>query len=74
MFEFPMQVFSVEKLGGNNVRVYWPTISTGFLLEQSLTVTGAWSQVSFPYSTNATQISITVPAPGGNKFYRLRKP
>ena len=43
------------------------------MLDQSLTVTGAWSQVSFPYTTNATDISVNVPAPTGNKFYRLRK-
>ena len=59
---------------GSAVRVYWLTNATGFVLDQSLTVTGAWSQVAFPYSTNATEISITVPSPTGNKFYRLRKP
>jgi hypothetical protein len=64
---------SVQPLGGG-VRVYWPTEPTGFVLDQSLTVTGAWSQVNFPYVTNATDISITVPVPAGNKFYRLRKP
>lgn len=59
---------------GADVRVFWPLPGTGFVLDQSLTVTGAWSQVSFPYTTNATDISITVPAQAGNKFYRLRKP
>ena len=66
-------LLSVERLG-SAVRVYWPLPATGFLLDQSLTVTGAWSQVSFPYTTNATDISITVPSPTGNKFYRLRQP
>ena len=66
-------LLSVERLG-SAVRVYWPLPATGFLLDQSLVVTGAWSQVSFPYTTNSTHISITVPAPTGNKFYRLRKP
>ena len=59
---------------GNSVRVYWPSNATDFVLDQSLTVTGTWSQVNFPYATNASEISITVPAPSGNKFYRLRKP
>ena len=59
---------------GSDVRIYWPTNATGFLLDQSLAVTGAWSQAAFPYSTNATEISITVPSPAGNKFYRLRQP
>ena len=66
-------LLTIEPLGGA-VSVYWPLAATGFVLDQSLAVTGAWSQVSFPYTTKATQISITVPAPAGNKFYRLRKP
>ena len=66
-------LLSVEQVG-NAVRIYWLRPATGFVLDQSLTVTGAWSQVAFPYTTNATQISITVPAPAGNKFYRLRQP
>jgi len=36
-------------------------------------LTGAWSQVSFPYATNATGIGISTPSPAGNRFYRLRK-
>lgn len=59
---------------GANVRVLWPLPATGFVLDQSLNATGEWSQVSFPYATNATDISISAPAPTGNKFYRLRKP
>src|SRR5436305_10351087 len=34
---------------GSAVRVYWPLSATDFILDQSLTVTGTWSQVSFPY-------------------------
>ncbi len=66
-------LLSVERLGGT-VRVFWPKPATDFVLDQSLTATGAWSQVSFPYTTNAADISITVPSPAGNKFYRLRLP
>jgi hypothetical protein len=63
----------VERQGAG-FRVFWPLSGTGFVLDQSLTVTGAWSQLSFPYTTNATDISVSVPTPTGNKFYRLRKP
>jgi hypothetical protein len=66
-------LLAAEQLGGGNVRVFWPLPATGFVLDQSLTVTGTWSQVAFPYATNATHISITVPAVG-DRFYRLRKP
>jgi hypothetical protein len=66
-------LLSVERQGGA-VRIFWPLSATGFVLDQSPTVTGAWSQVSFPYVTNATGISFTAPTPTGNRVYRLRKP
>lgn len=65
-------LLSIERTSGV-VRIFWPLSTTGFVLDQSLTATGAWSQVTFPYTTNATDISITVPAPDGTQFYRLRK-
>ena len=68
-----------QSLVGGNVRIFWPLPATGFVLEQTLALTNApatnvWSQVPFPYATNATEISITVAAPAGKKFYRLRSP
>lgn len=54
--------------------VSWPVTATGFVLDQSLTPTGGWSQVALPYATNANVISVTPAAPIGNRFYRLRKP
>ena len=64
---------------GGSVRVFWPLPATAFLLEQASVLSNtppgtAWSQVGYPYQTNATHISITVPASPGNKYYRLRKP
>jgi len=47
--------------------------ATGFVLDQSPTIAGGWSLVTFPYTTNANSISISTPAPTGRKFYRLRK-
>ena len=68
-----------QSLAGGNVRIFWPLPATGFVLEQTFALTNApatnaWSQVPFPYATNATEISITVAAPAGKKFYRLRNP
>ena len=68
---------AVERIG-TSVRVFWPAPATGFVLDQTaaLATTPAatvWAQVPFPYSTNATHVSITVPAPMGTKFYRLRQ-
>ena len=65
-------MLSVERQGAG-VRVFWPLPATDFVLDQSPAVTGAWSPVAFPYTTNANSISISVPAPTGHQFYRLRK-
>ena len=66
-------LLSIERQA-DAVRVYWPNPSTGFILDQSPTVTGAWSQVAFPYATNTSDVSVTVNVPTGIRFYRLRKP
>lgn len=67
---------SIGQAGGA-VTVSWSLPATGWVLEQTATLTGAtipWSPVpAAQYQTNATHISITVPAPVGNRFYRLRK-
>jgi hypothetical protein len=57
--------------------VSWPLSATGFVLDQTTTLSGLpipWTTVSPPYASNATHYFITVPAPAGNRFYRLRKP
>jgi hypothetical protein len=63
----------------SGVRIFWPLPATGFVLEQTASLvsppaTNSWTQVPFPYQTNATDISVTVTSPTGNKFYRLHKP
>jgi hypothetical protein len=61
------------------VSVTWPQPAEGWLLDQTIVLTTppaaiSWSPVGFPYQTNNGVISITVPAPAGNRYYRLRKP
>ena len=68
-----------ELLPGGSVRIFWPLPATGFVLDQTTALASppaaiSWSQVAFPYATNATHISITVPPGVGSKFYRLRHP
>lgn len=69
----PVPVLSIERLG-EDVRVFWPRSAIDFGLDESSAIGGAWSPVAFPYDTNATEISISIPAPTGSRFYRLRKP
>ena len=71
-------LLSVETLPNGTVRVFWPSSATGFVLDQATALTVAsptsWSSVSFPYQTNASQISITTAPSPAQKYYRLRKP
>ena len=71
-------LLSIERTNGS-VRVFWPLPATDFVLDQTTALvsppaTNSWTQVPFAYQTNAADISVTVPAPTGNKFYRLRRP
>lgn len=68
-----LPVLSIERLG-EDVRVFWPLSAIGFVLVECSTISGVWSPVAFPYDTNAADISISIPAPTGSRFYRLRKP
>jgi hypothetical protein len=71
----PGPLLSIEFAAGS-VRVFWPRPSTGFVLDYTTDLIDpantVWSEVPFPYNTNATHISISVPMPSGKTFYRLR--
>lgn len=73
----PPPPLAIEHSAGA-VRVFWPAPATGCVLEEVSALNAspvtAWTQVPFPYQTNATHISVTVPMPAASKFYRLRKP
>jgi hypothetical protein len=62
-----------------SVIVSWPRAADSFVLDETLALAPppaatAWSQIpTATYRTNATSILITLPAPVGHKFYRLRK-
>ena len=67
---------SITRTNGSVVISWPPSDSWGWVLEHTnrlTSATNAWPQVPLPYQTNATQIFITVPAPAGNGYYRLRK-
>lgn len=59
---------------GGNVTLSWTNLASAFLLEQSQTATGSWSQVPFPYVTNGGAISRSVGVSATNGFFRLRQP
>ena len=71
-------LLAIERLSNGSVRIFWDRPATGFLLdEQGLAGNGTpipWTPVTLSYQTNATHISITVPAPTGSRVFRLHKP
>ena len=72
-------LLSVTNSSGTVV-VSWPRPADGFVLDQTMALASppaaiSWSPVAVgTYQTNATHIFISLPAPVGNKYYRLRKP
>ena len=58
--------------------ISWLNSYSGWVLDSSTTLAGnppTWNQVSaMQYQTNSTAIFISVAAPSGATFYRLRKP
>ena len=60
---------------GANVIISWPSPSTGFALQETTDlVAGVWSYVVQVPSDNGTTKSVTTPASGTTKYYRLRNP
>ena len=60
---------------GTNALVSWPAPSTGFVLQENPDVanTNGWSNYGGVISSNISNLSITVPANVGNRFFRLLK-
>ena len=60
---------------GANVIVSWPSPSLGFTLQQNASVNnaGGWSNFGGSVNSNATTLSITLPSPTGNLFFRLKQ-
>ncbi|MCU0857128.1 MAG: hypothetical protein MUC65_01825 [Pontiellaceae bacterium] len=62
---------------GSSVILSWPLTADGWALRESPALAGtgvSWNLSPQACTTNANTISVTVPAPGGVKFYRLQKP
>ncbi len=58
---------------GNNVIVSWPSPATGFVLQQNDNLSTAnWTASGFMVNSNSTTMSITITAPAGNLFFRLK--
>jgi hypothetical protein len=60
---------------GTEAVISWLTPASGFVLEESPTLTAnSWTVSSATMTTNNGVVSVTVPAVSGYQFYRLRNP
>jgi len=73
----PAPQLAIER-SASNVQISWPLVPSGFGLEETTDLnpssTVSWTSVQFPYQTNATSVSVTLPLGAQDRFYRLRKP
>src|SRR5437773_8572002 len=60
-------------LSGGQLTLSWPTAFGGFVLQQNPNVadTNAWSNASYPFTTNGAMKSATVPSTAARQFFRL---
>ena len=68
---------SVTRTPTNTVVVSWPLPEAGWKLHWTANLSTApirWTEVTPPYTTNATSLHLLEPAPVGNRYYRLHKP
>ena len=68
---------AVERLGTGGLRVFWAAPAIDWVLDETPDLTTGiatpWTHVPFPYQTNSTHISVTIPPTASFKGYRLRK-
>jgi hypothetical protein len=68
-------ILKIKLITGGLAVVSWPVSVTGFVLEESLAATtGVWNATLQPIVDTATEHTVTVPAAGIMKCYRLKKP
>lgn len=68
-------ILKIKLIGGGMAVLSWPVNVTGFTLEETVTVTqpNNWSATPQAVVDTATEHTVTVPAVGVIKCYRLRK-
>ena len=69
-------LLSIARTATNTVAVFWPSPSTGFVLQQNTNSVSSvnWSNVLTTPTDDGTTKSVVVNPPTGNRFYRLWKP
>ena len=66
-------VLKIRLAPGGQVILSWPLSSTGFVLEQTSALGTTWMPTLRPILDTATEHTVTVPASGPLRCYRLRR-
>jgi len=67
-------VLRIKLIGGGLAVISWPVNVQGFALEERSTLgNGAWGNTVLPVHDTATEHTVTMPALGVMKCYRLKK-
>jgi len=67
-------LLAISRLG-SDVRLAWPSPSTGFVLQENSVIgTTNWLDVAQLPADDGTNKSVTISSPIGNRFYRLKSP
>src|SRR5579863_3441285 len=67
-------LLTIKAGGANSIVVSWPSPSSGFVLQQSASVSApSGSNFSGTTNDNGTTRSVTIQPPTGNEFFRLSK-
>ena len=69
-------LLSIARTATNTVAVWWPSPSTGWILQQNTNsvTSGNWSNVVTTPVDDGTHKTVIISPPTGNRFYRLFKP
>ncbi len=73
----PLTPSPLLKVVGSNafIVVSWPASARCYSLEESTTLeTNSWTSVAQTTTTNASELSMTIPATNGMRFFRLKSP
>jgi hypothetical protein len=57
----------------NGIRVAWPVSATGFVLQETISPPGSWTNSSAAVVVQGNESVATIATAGTVKFYRLRK-
>jgi len=69
-------LLSIARTATNTVAVWWPSPSTGWILQQNTHSVASvnWSNVVTTPVDDGTHKTVIISPPAGNRFYRLFQP